>query len=128
MKRQASCSCGKLKVTCPAEPRLVSLCHCTACQKRTGSPYGIAAFFSRLDVEITGDFNSWRRSSDNGFEVEFHFCPECGATVFWEPGRKPSLIAVGVGSFGDPSFPAPTQEVHVESRHNWVCPLRTHRP
>ncbi len=35
----------------------------------------------------------------------------------------PNLIAVGVGSFGESSFPKPSQEVHTECRHSWVAPL-----
>jgi hypothetical protein len=54
MSRSAGCDCGALKVTCSAEPKLISLCHCLACQRRTGSPFGIAAFFNRSDVLVEG--------------------------------------------------------------------------
>jgi hypothetical protein len=40
--------------------------------------------------------------------------------VYWEPERKPDAVAVAVGSFADPSFPAPTQAVWNERRHPWV--------
>lgn len=123
MDREATCSCGNLKVLCKGEPVLVSLCHCVACQKRTGAPYGIAAFFRKEDVETSGTRKSYERSSDAGFEVRFHFCGDCGSTVIWEPSRKPDMVAVGVGFFGDPRFPAPSQEVHIESRHEWIRPL-----
>jgi len=52
--------------------------------------------------------------------VTFHFCPDCGATVFWEPHRKPAAIGVAVGAFADPSFPAPTQSVYREQQHPWM--------
>ena len=61
--RQASCSCGQLLVTCEGEPRRVSLCHCLECQRRTGSAFGIAAFFTREALAITGDANSFKRDS-----------------------------------------------------------------
>lgn len=32
----------------------------------------------------------------------------------------PDLIAVGIGSFADPGFPAPTQAVYAQYRHPWV--------
>jgi hypothetical protein len=122
MKRTATCACGQLQVICAGEPVMISLCHCLDCQRRTGSTYGVAAFFARANVEVRGKFRSYSRSSDSGFAVEFHFCPECGSTVFWEPARKPDMIAVAVGSFGDPSFPAPSQSVYDERRHPWVRP------
>lgn len=123
MTRIATCACGNLRVTCAGEPAKVSLCHCLACQKRTGSAYGIAAFFSREDVRVDGPSRSYERQSDRGFPVRFHFCPDCGSTVFWEPQRKPDAVAVGVGSFADPTFPAPTQSVYGEYRHAWVSDL-----
>lgn len=119
-ERLATCVCGKLRVTCSGEPAKISLCHCLACQRRTGSIYGIAAFFERGQVRVEGRTRSFSRQSDSGFPVVFHFCPKCGATVFWEPGRKADFIAVAVGSFADPDFPAPSQAVYEEHRHSWV--------
>ena len=63
---------------------------------------------------------AYTRQSDSGFPVTFHFCPDCGSTVFWEPQRTPGKIAVAVGAFADPAFPAPTKAVHAEHRHAWL--------
>jgi hypothetical protein len=118
--RTASCACQQLRITCLGEPQKISLCHCLDCQRRTGSTYGIAAFFLRKDAKAEGREKSYTRTSDSGRAITFHFCPDCGSTVFWEPERKPEAIAVAVGSFADPSFPAPTQSVWNERRHPWV--------
>lgn len=120
MPRTATCACFSLRVTCEGEPRKVSLCHCLACQRRTGSTYGIAAFFDRAAVRTEGPFRSYERASDSGFPVRFHFCPACGSTVFWEARRLPDAIAVAVGAFADPGFPPPAQAVHGQHRHPWV--------
>lgn len=60
------------------------------------------------------------RPADSGFDVAFHFCPDCGSTVFWEPRRMPDMIAVAVGAFADPTFPPPSLEVYKQRRHPWV--------
>lgn len=116
----AHCACGQLSAACAGEPVSVSLCHCLECQKRTGSVYGIAAFFARPDIKIAGTFSSYTRPSDSGHEVTVHFCPGCGSTVFWEPSRKPDYIAVAAGSFADPHFPKPGKSVYHQHRHHWV--------
>ena len=121
--RTATCACGQLRVHCTGDPVMVALCHCLDCQKRTGSTYGIAAFFSREHVEVEGEFRTYRRDGDSGFAVTFRFCAQCGSTVFWEPKRRADAIAVAVGSFADPLFPAPSQSVYNERRHAWVPPL-----
>jgi hypothetical protein len=120
VRRVATCACGQLKIVCTEEPVKVSACHCLECQRRTGSPFGIAAFFDANSTKIVGSSRVYQRSSDSGFPITLHFCGTCGSTVFWYPSRKPSAVAVAVGCFGDPSFPAPTQAVYAEHRHPWV--------
>lgn len=120
-ERHARCSCGALSLICRGEPALVALCHCRECQRRTGSTYGIAAFFPRLQVEISGEATAYRRQGDSGFDVTLHFCPHCGSTVYWEPLRKPEMVAVAVGAFADPDFPAPGKQVYTQHRHPWVA-------
>ena len=119
--RVASCACGQLRIRCAGDPAKVSLCHCLDCQRRTGSPFGIAAFFDAAATEVTGASRSYRRASDSGFPVTFHFCGTCGSTVFWYPSRKPAAVAVAVGCFADPQFPAPSQAVYGQHRHGWVA-------
>jgi hypothetical protein len=119
-KRVASCACRQLQISCTAEPIKVSLCHCLECQRRTGSPFGVAAFFEASSTEVIGAPRSYQRGSDSGFPITFHFCGTCGSTVFWYPSRKPTAVAVAVGCFADPMFPAPTQAVYCPHRHDWV--------
>lgn len=101
----------------------MSLCHCLECQRRTGGPFGIAAFFAVAETTVEGESTVYRRESDSGFPVTFHFCPSCGSTVFWYPARRPEAVAVAVGCFADPGFPAPGQQVFVQHRHAWVTAL-----
>jgi hypothetical protein len=72
-------------------------------------------------VSISGQGRPYTRSSDSGFDVTFHFCAGCGSTIFWEPQRKPEMIAVAVGAFADPTFPPPSTSVYEEHRHRWAA-------
>lgn len=123
MARTATCSCGNLRAVCEGEPTKVALCHCLACQRRTGSTYGIAAFFRDENVSVHGRSSVYTRQGESGFPVVFHFCPDCGSTVFWKPQRVPELTAVAAGAFADPNFPKPANAVHLETRHPWVGDL-----
>ncbi|GGJ03647.1 GFA family protein [Neoroseomonas lacus] len=116
----AACACGQLRAECRGERRLVSLCHCLDCQRRTGSAFGIAAFFGRDDVTNEGRASACIRRGDSGHALRFHFCPDCGSTVFWEPERRPGDLAVAVGAFADPGFPAPAKSVFEHRRHPWI--------
>jgi hypothetical protein len=103
-RRLATCVCGQLTMSCSGDPAQVSLCHCLACQRRTGRTYGVAAFFLRENVVVTGEAKAYTRSSDSGYPVSLYFCPHCGSTVYWRPDRKPEVVAVAVGAFADPAF------------------------
>jgi|ERR671935_1855864 hypothetical protein len=116
--REAACSCGQLRLTVDGEPVRISVCHCLACQRRTGSAFAVQARFPADRVRIAGRYVEYVRTSDDGEERTFHFCPECGGTVFYMTG--PELIAVPVGAFADPSFPPPTVSVYESRRHAWV--------
>lgn len=118
--RIASCSCGQLRLTCQGEPGRVSMCHCLECQKRTGSVFSTQARFPRDGVSITGHTSIWARQGDSGGTATFHFCPTCGATVYWEMDWAPDSLAIAVGAFADPTFPPPTVMVYEDRMHPWA--------
>jgi hypothetical protein len=118
---EASCSCGQLTVAAEGEPIRVSMCHCLACQRRTGSTYGAQARFPRDRTRITGEARDWTRHADDDGEARtFSFCPVCGATVYYTCASEPDVLAIPVGAFADPAFPPPTTSVYEPRRHAWV--------
>jgi len=96
------------------------MCHCDDCQRRTGSVFSIAAFFPREAVTVQGGSKTFTRASLSGSAIDFHFCPDCGSTVWWEPARMPHLVGIGVGAFADAAFPAPEQSVWTRDKHRWL--------
>jgi hypothetical protein len=99
----------------------ISICHCLACQRRTGSVFGAQARFRREQVtKIEGKSSTFTRAADSSNTVTFHFCPSCGATVYWELSDFPDVLAVAIGTFADPSFPAPTISVFERRQHLWA--------
>jgi hypothetical protein len=120
--REAACHCGQLRLDVAGDPFVVSICHCLACQRRTGSAFGMQAGFNADQVQVVGRFNDFARISDEEDRKEhvFHFCPECGSQVFYTEPTEPDLVVVSVGSFADPSFPPPTESGYDASRHHWM--------
>jgi hypothetical protein len=129
--RNAVCSCGQLHVTVEGEPFRISMCHCLACQRRTGSAFGIQARFESGQVRIVGRYNDYVRTSDEADRKEhvFHFCPDCGATVFYSDPTTPDVVAVPIGAFADPAFAPPTVSVYESRKHPWFtldAPMEHH--
>ena len=116
----AQCLCGALKLKAREPPKLVVACHCFACQRRTGGPFGVGAFYAIDTVEISGAATEFVRVGDSGRRVRVYFCPTCGSTIYWKPDALPSMIGVAVGALADPDFLAPALSIFERSKHHWV--------
>jgi hypothetical protein len=121
-QRLASCSCGQLTAQVAGEPVRISICHCLACQRRTGSAFGEQARFPREHVTTSGVSAEYVRVGDEGSRISFHFCPTCGSTVYYEAEGMEEYLAIPVGAFADPGFPSPVVSVYESRMHGWVVP------
>lgn len=117
--RTASCSCGQLRIQVEGEPLGVGVCHCLACQKRTGSVFAALASFS-APFKVFGTATEYVRVGDQGARFTFRFCPVCGTTVFHTEDGVHDSVSVAVGALADPGFPAPEVSVYDIRRHPWV--------
>ncbi len=61
------------------------------------------------------------RQGGSGQGLAFHFCPDCGATVWFTLGRDPGTVRIPVGAFADPGFPAPGAELYPHRRQGWAA-------
>lgn len=117
---QATCQCGQLAVTVPGPTGAVVACHCIACQRRTGSPFGVAAYFPDDEVSIAGAAVRYDRATDLDGIFENYFCPVCGATVYFRGSKNAGVTGVALGAFVGDHGMAPIRSVWEQSRHAWV--------
>ena len=120
MTRIAHCCCRSLRAGTTGEPAFVGACHCTECQRRTGSPFGVGTYFPKQQVRTEGRSKVYMRGSDSGRKIEFHFCPDCGSTVFWYAEGLPDMVGIAFGAFAEPAMPRPTLSVWETTRNPWV--------
>jgi len=118
--RTASCRCGQLRATVAGEPVRLSVCHCLACQKRTGSAFSAQARWPAECVTIEGKSNQWTRTADSGQTTVYNFCPDCGSTVHYTGGNFPDVVAIPLGAFDDPYISGPDYSVWAQRKHDWV--------
>ena len=75
MTRIFRCCCGSLRAEVTGEPWIVAICHCTECQRRTGSTFGVSAHFPKGQVRIEGPSKVYVRASDLGAKSRISFLP-----------------------------------------------------
>jgi hypothetical protein len=117
--RTAACCCGQLQIEVEGEPQGVGICHCLACQRRTGSVFAALARFT-APFKVFGTAAEYVRTGDQGAKFIFRFCPICGTTVFHTEVGESGSVSVAVGAFADPTFPHPRVSVYDCRRHPWV--------
>jgi len=117
---RAECQCGKLSADLPGPTTAIVACHCTDCQRRTGSPFGVVAYYATEQLNIQGEAKCFTRPTATGGAFENYFCPDCGTTVYVKSGKHPALIGIPIGVIADPSTPAPLRSVWEQSKYPWV--------
>jgi hypothetical protein len=125
--RKATCCCGKISIEVKADPVVHAVCHCGDCKKRTGSAFGISAYFANTSiVNRTGTPKVY--SVDNKEyknRQQRHFCGDCGTTLFWTVSTLPELTGVAGGCFVDDPLPEPAYTVSNDGKCAWLQ-LPTH--
>ena len=120
MERIAQCHCGSLRATVNGEPDFVNVCHCKACQRRTGAVFHSGAYYRKAQIRAEGPSKVYVRTGHSGGRLRFNFCPNCGSSVYWDADVRPDHYGVAVGAFADPKFPQPTVSIWEEAKHPWV--------
>ena len=117
---KASCQCGQLRVEVPGPTIAVVACHCIACQKRSGSPFGEAAYYPHHQVEIKGNAKQFSRTTDLGGAFDQFFCPDCGTTVFMRGTKNPDVTGIPIGLFDKGHKMQPVRSVWEDRKRPWV--------
>lgn len=115
------CQCGQVRYEIRAAPSTVYLCHCSECQRQSGSAFAMSMFVPRDALAITaGTPREWRRRAPSGNMSSCFFCGECGARLFHNPDRNPALTILKPGTLDDTRWLAPVGHIWTRSAQPWV--------
>jgi hypothetical protein len=102
-----------------ADPVFVGVCHCTKCQKSTGSAYGTVIAFPTPSLTVTGTTKQFDDVGDSGQPTHRTFCPNCGSTITQFADVMQGLTMVAYGTLDDPSIAKPTMQIYCDSALPW---------
>jgi hypothetical protein len=117
---KGGCLCGAVRYRANAEPAPSTVCHCRDCQKFTGSAFGILVGVPKEALTIDGRWKTFSSLGGSGLPILRHFCPECGSSIAEEPGTRPGLVILNVGTLDDPSWVKPSREIFCDDALPWV--------
>jgi len=116
------CTCGAVRYRLKARPLFVHCCHCTWCQRETGSAFAVNALIEASNVELlTGTVVATTLPSASGKGQVFWRCPDCGITLWSNyAGAGPSVHFVRVRTLDDPSLAPPDIHIYTSAKQPWV--------
>jgi len=119
---EGGCVCGAVRYRVKAAPVRTGVCHCTFCQRQTGSAFRIVVYFRQDDVEITrGTLKAYEHRSDESNRwLRTEFCTNCGTTVSWTLELLPGARGIAGGTFDDPAWLKIERHSWTRSAHPWV--------
>jgi len=120
MEIKGGCLCGAVRYTADADPTSATVCHCKDCQKFTGSAFAVLVRVPKESVTIEGTLKTFSSLGGSGNPILRHFCPECGSSIAEEPGTRPGMIILNVGTFDDPTVAKAGGEIGREAPLPWV--------
>lgn len=127
MNRIARCCCGQASIELQGEPKIYAVCHCDNCKTRTGSAFGISAYFRDSQViNKSGNMQVYEIDNDETHQQRY-FCAACGTTLYWKIWRFPQIPAVdqltGVagGCFVDEPSATPAYSANTDKQCAWLA-------
>lgn len=116
------CLCGEVRFTVTGRPLQVMVCHCTLCQRATGSAFSFEPVFLKDRVDVKGSSLAIysHRSTDHGRLLHFSFCRTCGNRIGLAPERFPTVQIIYGGTFDDPAWLVPGAHIFTDSAMPWL--------
>ncbi len=119
---EGGCVCGAIRYRVRGEPLRAYVCHCTFCQRFTGSAFGVLTWFDEEKVEVEGDgivtYDHTVDETDRWFRL--HSCSRCGTTFMAYTQRRPELRYIMAGTYDDPNWVQLTRQIFMRSAQKLV--------
>lgn len=96
MRITGACLCGGVRYEAEVDPPTVGICHCTDCQRLTGSAYRVTvpALPGRFRL-LAGETKCYRKIGDHGRPSDQHFCGTCGSPLWRESADGEICLRLG---------------------------------
>ncbi|HEY1753258.1 MAG TPA: GFA family protein [Caulobacteraceae bacterium] len=117
---QGGCACGAVRYRLAGAPMFVNCCHCTSCQRETGSAFAINALIERDRVELTGETAAVDIPSESGVGQIIHRCPTCHVALWSHYGRRTQVAFVRAGTLDRKDAIRPDAHIFTRSKVPWV--------
>lgn len=122
MKIDGGCHCGAITYEAEVDPECTSICHCTDCQKLTGTAFRTTVFAARDKFRIlSGEPATYVKTADSGAKRLQAFCGKCGSPIYATSFDHSSAgIGIRIGTVRQRDQLVPKKQIWTRSAQSWV--------
>lgn len=130
MKIDGGCHCGFLAYEAEVDPAKVEICHCTDCQRLSGSAFRVVVAAEPGSFRLLrGIPKTYVKTAESGNRRIQAFCPHCGTSIYstaLTEGKSatPPAIGLRVGTINQRAQLAPKAQFWNRSRLDWVTGIK----
>ena len=116
------CTCRHVRYRLTSRPLFVNCCHCTWCQRETGSAFAINAMIEADRVELlAGEPECIDTPSNSGKGQKIWRCPNCHIAVWSNyAGAGDAVKFVRVGTLDEAGRVPPDIHIFTTTKQPWV--------
>jgi hypothetical protein len=120
VQHSGGCLCGAIRYSVSSAITALRVCHCTHCQKNTGTGASVNAVLAASDFKITqGTPKRFTTTADSGRRLWRHFCGDCGSPLYAYREVSPERIVLKAGTLDDNAAMKITTHIWTKSARPW---------
>ena len=125
MKIDGGCHCGNITFVAEIDPEKVIVCHCTDCQRLSGSAFRVVVRPPRDKFELRGGkAKTYVKTAESGTKRVQAFCPECGTPIYSTSVGEPQVFGLRLGTIRQRAELRPAKQIWCRSALGWAMDLR----
>ena len=117
-----ACQCRRVRYEINEEPLTVYACHCTECQRQSGSAFSLSMVVPRESITVvSGKPKEWLRAHESGRIISCIFCGDCGTRLYHNPRANMAITVVKSGTLDDAAQLRPVGHIWTRSAQKWFA-------
>ena len=125
MKVTGGCHCGQITYEAEVAPATIRVCHCTDCQKLTGTAFrATIASLPGTFVLKSGTPKIYIKTAESGNRRAHAFCADCGGPIYAAAPENTTSYSLRVGALKQRALIGkPQQQIFCASALPWSMNL-----
>jgi len=118
---KGQCFCGEVKYELTSDLLSCFYCHCTDCQKFSGSAFHVLGHIEEKNFTLfSGNLSNHKHPTADGNEMTREFCSNCGTPLFLKITLFKGFRGIIISSLDEPESVKPKVEIWTKSKLSWA--------